>query len=340
MHRYQTLQDEVAKWTEEVEWLDSYQKFGKRAKVSKRLLCARGLKDALSWKSGLWNRRVETEGKLNLEPHLHNFDNDLDLESNSSRDDPSRIAKREDLRPSRKKRKVGRSTTTTDAAHFLLDPAASTASLGTTFSAKALPSAFTMSCYILSVPSFISSSHVIPSRLQRLSVARGGSDVILDDELFADGEWETIQRSPEEMQKLEQQWRDEGMLDVLERAGSAALKKFQSRKQVSDCAIENLRRPGSKRIDLEALSRFMRGGNKSDQIYDLDMSEMLGLEILEDGKEDKDSDEYREGNMCYGPSAVYGDEEEITVDDWRPCSPKSFVDYYLGNWGTEGSSIA
>lgn len=339
MQRYKALQDEVAKWTEEVRWLDSYQKSSKQAKVSKRLLCARSLKDALNWKSSLWKKRVEKEGKLNVEPHLNNVDSDSESECSSSWDVSSSNAKSEDSQPSRKKRKVVHSAIA-DGAHFLLDPvhsslsrraskvSSSTASLGTTALSNRTD-AFTMSCYLLSVPSFISSTRTIPSRLQQLSVARGSSDVILDDELLAEGEWETIQRSPEEMERLEQRWRDEGLLDVLEKASSAALKKHEARNRAR-ASEQNLamgtRHRTSKRINLEALAQFMRSGDESDQMFDLDI---LGLEVLEDEKTD---DEYEEEGYIHGTSNAYGAQDELTVDDWRPCSPgldKSFDDYYL-----------
>lgn len=339
MNRYKSIQDEVAKWTEEVEWLDSHQKSSNRAKIARRLLCARGLKDALSWKSSLWKKRVEAENKRNLEPLPNSSHSDPESGSSSSRlqGATSTIAKSESMQPSRKKRKVAHSAVV-DAAQFLLDPvngplSRRSSKFMTASSAKASPDAFTMSCYVLSDTSSLSNGCSMPSRLQQLSATRGGSDVILDDELLAEGEWESIERNPEEVKSLERRWRDEGIFDHLEKASSVASKKHESRKRVGGCGVtENLtsgtRPPGSKRINLEALSQFMLAGDAPNHMFDLDM---LGLEILED-KDEKDEEEHEEENT-YDASDVYvGAEEGLMIDDWRPCSPgldEPFDDYYL-----------
>jgi len=47
MSRYKLVQDQVASWIEHVPWLDKYTSKGGRAKVSKRTIVARGLKDAV-----------------------------------------------------------------------------------------------------------------------------------------------------------------------------------------------------------------------------------------------------------------------------------------------------
>ena len=50
MSRYKIIQDQVASWIEQVPWLDKYASTGGRAKVSKRTVVARGLKDALEFR--------------------------------------------------------------------------------------------------------------------------------------------------------------------------------------------------------------------------------------------------------------------------------------------------
>ena len=50
MSRYKIIQDQVASWIEQVPWLDKYTSTGGRAKVSKRTVVARGLKDALEFR--------------------------------------------------------------------------------------------------------------------------------------------------------------------------------------------------------------------------------------------------------------------------------------------------
>ncbi|KIK59827.1 hypothetical protein GYMLUDRAFT_168743 [Collybiopsis luxurians FD-317 M1] len=324
MQRYEALQEEVAKWTKEVEWLDSYKKSKGHAKVSKRLICARGLKDALNWKHGLWEKRIEAGSK-----HILHIDSESESEC---RQDSFKSS----LEPSRKRRKMP--SAVSNATYFLLDPLnvssspkASNSTSGPSFanpasSTKRSTDACTMPSYLLSVSSG-SPMYTIPSRLQQLSVARGGAgfDVIEDEDLLADGEWEAIQRTPEEIQQLEQQWRDEGILEFIEKAekakkiDSAALQKRKKSKTAQDLQTFVTRRSPSKRINLEALSNFMdENGEKLEQMPERDSFEFLGLEFAEE-KENEYFDEIydaRDANAMLG-----ADEDEITIDDWRPISP-------------------
>ncbi|KAJ4480698.1 hypothetical protein C8J55DRAFT_428440 [Lentinula edodes] len=361
MSRYQALHKEVSSWIKEVEWLDSYQKPNQRAKVSKRLLCARGLKDVLNWKNVLWKNQVEAEGKLNLNLQLNNVDSDSESECGSSQDAPLAVPTNEDSRPPRKKKKVH--SAVTNGAQFLLSPldtpvsaSPNVATTSTSSYSQSVSSShgrntvdpFTMSSYLLSASSLVSDTRGLPSRLQRLSVARGGSgaDVILDDELLAEGEWESMQRTSEEMQHLEQRWRDDGTLDTMDKASFRASQKHeitrrkekQTQARSESLAADSARHPVSKRINLEALSSFMLNpGAGFDQALDLDTSEILGLEFLEDDLDDKGAgdeilvlDEGNEADAFHmAPDTGSGD--EITVDDWRPPSPdlnNTFDDYY------------
>jgi len=158
-------------------------------------------------------------------------------------------------------------------------------------------------------------------------------DVILDDELLAEGEWEAMQRTPEEMQELEQRWREEGVFDAIEKAKLTAALNNDKRVQAkgvhagSESLVSAGPIPTSKRINLDALSEFMCYG-------DPDAYQFLGLEVLEDDKDDKESDVDGYGVMYdTSTSASYPDSaggDEITIDDWRPLSPgfdNSFDDY-------------
>ncbi|KAJ3738839.1 hypothetical protein DFH05DRAFT_1408369 [Lentinula detonsa] len=350
MKRYQALNDEVSRWVKEVEWLDSYQKSSQRAKASKRLLCARGLKDVLNWK-----HRIEAERRHDSDLPLNTVDSDSETEMDPSQDIPSPI--NTELRPARKRRKIHSAITT--GTHFLLDPldvhpSSSNTSVPSTacyprgvFRSPNWTTAESSmtSSYLLSSISF-ADTRVLPSRLQQLSVVRGGADadVILDDELFAEGEWETIQRTPEEMRNLKQRWRDDGILDAIEKASSLQQLETRSRNEKATPAHtktspDTVRRPASKRINLEAFSSFMHNpDDEFGQMVNLDASEILGLEILEDDMDDKGADDeiivHDEGNeagaFCTASEPGIGD--EITVDDWRPPSPgldNSLDDYYL-----------
>ncbi|KAJ4488040.1 hypothetical protein J3R30DRAFT_3695696 [Lentinula aciculospora] len=351
MNRYQALHEEVSKWIKEVEWLDSYQKSSQRAKASKRQLCARGLKDALNWKHGRWKNRVEEHGKPDIHSQLTDIDSELESETDSY---PSYTNKNEDRQPSRKKKKVHSSIR--NGAHFLLNPldtSVSASSSNVATSTSYHPQGASSSRNRITVNPFMTSSYLLstltlvpetrlPSRLQQLSVARGGAnaDVIFDDELLAEGEWETMLRTPEEMRILEQRWRDDGILDAIENVNSTALQKHETRRRkeketqarTESLDIDTAQHPVSKRINLEALSSFML--NSGDE-FDLDSSEKLGLEFLEDDLGDKGADDeiiiLNEGN-AFHPAPEMGTGYEITIDDWRPASPgldNSFDDYYL-----------
>ncbi|KAF5391418.1 hypothetical protein D9757_001955 [Collybiopsis confluens] len=321
LQRYEALQDLVGNWIEEVEWLDSYEKPLGRAKLSKRSLCARGLKDVLNWKHSLWKKRMETERQLWT-----------DGESEAERDSFQTFGK-VDLQPSRKRIKVP--STISTATNFLLDPLDASVFAGKVNSdpGKLAADGGSISSYLLS-SSCGSGACVMPSRLQRLSAARGGagSDLISDDELLADGEWELMLRSPDEIQQLELQWRDEGILEKMEKADFAAAKKRISQRAKEErtrgraehpaaAAASDLGRgrPHSKRIDLEAFSKFMCGSDLGpEQAGGLDFSEFLGVEVFDekDNQDLPDEDGYSE---LFDPLADGG---EIMVDDWRPVSPK------------------
>ncbi|KAL0071476.1 hypothetical protein AAF712_001333 [Marasmius tenuissimus] len=59
MRCYKSVQDEVVKWSEELNWLDAYQQSKGRAKVAKRLLVARALKDLIAWKDDIRRRQLQ-----------------------------------------------------------------------------------------------------------------------------------------------------------------------------------------------------------------------------------------------------------------------------------------
>ncbi|KAJ3977177.1 hypothetical protein EV361DRAFT_788902 [Lentinula raphanica] len=350
MKRYQTLNEEVSRWIKEVEWLDSYPKTSQRTKVSKRLICARGLKDVLNWRTSLLENSFETGGKPNLTPQMNNSEYVLDIEQPSSQDIPS--SDDEDLQSSRKRRRVHSAITT--GTHFLLNPlgASSSRQTSTTFTSCHLqgvspslkrdsPESSMTYSYLLSCASF-SDTRVLPSRLQQLSIARGGADVVHDDELLAEGEWEAIQRTPEEMRHLEQRWRDDGVLDAIEKARSLqqlGTRKRKAKEFQGEPSPDMVRHSASKRIDLEALSSFMLDSDEGyGQVFDLNASELLGLEMFDDDMDDKGSDDetivYNEGNEAgaFHAASEPGIGDEITVDDWRPPSPGSanpLDDYYL-----------
>ncbi|KAJ7285701.1 hypothetical protein C8J57DRAFT_1285576 [Mycena rebaudengoi] len=189
MGRYKLIQDEILERIEKISWLDKYEpNSGKsgRAKTARRVVIARGLKDVIE-RERTRRRRALNGGQ----PPRHS-----DSESDSD-DGPANP----DSRP-RKRRKLH---ALREATQFLLNPLSG--SLPVSFSRPSAASRFApglpLPTYLLTIPR-LDQLQLLPTRLQLLSVARGGGGVeeIPDDELFEDGEMEKLMRSDAEVAEL------------------------------------------------------------------------------------------------------------------------------------------
>ncbi|KAK7467056.1 hypothetical protein VKT23_004118 [Stygiomarasmius scandens] len=305
MNHYKLVQDEVAKWIEEVEWLRSYTKTGSRAKVSKREIVARGLKEVILWKDEIWVKRLES-----LRP-IAPLDTDDEGDAETA-DDELENGPTDDLEPKPQHRPLKKRRLNPhlrDATQFLVEPfsgplpvllsADSPASSNSQTKTAHLP----LTSYLLSAPTSVITLQHLPTRLQLLSAARGGEAAILDEELFAPGELEAMERSEQETMELERMWRSDGTWEYIEDK-----KKKGKRHPVRN--EKDVFRLGSTKINREALAMFMDN--------DYEKSEFLGLEYAfedSDGKEDGESPV----SGINSRSLVVGDEE--VVDDWRPLSP-------------------
>ncbi|KAK7054967.1 hypothetical protein VNI00_003430 [Paramarasmius palmivorus] len=347
---YKSMQDELVQWIEELNWLDTYEKSGRgRAKVAKRLLVARALKDLISWKDDIWKKKLKASNCFSVgaeidrlgEPNAVEDDVPLSTVSTFS-------AVPEDDGRSRKRRRVHRAIG--DAAHFLADPltgpipSSSFHSTSTTNNPASSPRNVSTSYdithhhlslvqYLLVTPAQVHTVKTVPSRLQLLAVTRGGSgpETIPDEELLADGEWEAMQRSSSEIEEILNKWRIDGTLESIEKAQSQVDKperpikskkrKIKDGSEEGDRDGDGRRRKMSKRINLDAFKVFMNN-EESEEFLGIDSA--LGIEDYSDVSDDDhhDSDDNSDADAprpSFATSWDTGDGD--VIDEWRPCSP-------------------
>lgn len=84
MSRYKMIQDIVAEWIKEVPWLDQYQCKEGRAKIAKRLVVARGLKDVLQFQEEIWRKKLEANDLPRVALEVDDDHDDHDESSDSS----------------------------------------------------------------------------------------------------------------------------------------------------------------------------------------------------------------------------------------------------------------
>ncbi|KIM49415.1 hypothetical protein M413DRAFT_107467 [Hebeloma cylindrosporum] len=352
MSRYKTIQDEIALWVESVPWLDKYESKNGRAKVSKRLIVARGLKDVIHFQEEIWQQKTMPTPDLELS----------DVESTADDDEQSLH-----LSSSRPRKRPKLNHALSQATRFLLDPlgtsVSSTISLPpneTRLSSEHFSSRLPLAAYILANPASLIRRP--PTRLQLLALDRGGvnEDQIPDEELFADGEFEKMLRNEEEVQTLRETfgWKEDD--DSLQGDEGAALSnqgtsKTRVKRVASSTEDEILQgsafSPRKKsRLNMEALARFLAGDGDEDNVNfegdDIDSS-LMGLEEVvnqSDGEEtrfghndqiDIDEDEDLDSRVVVESSpspqrkrpstASRGQEDadlEVVVENWRPPTPE------------------
>ncbi|KAK0210615.1 hypothetical protein DFS33DRAFT_1270616 [Desarmillaria ectypa] len=368
MNRYKAIQGDIATMMEGIQWLDQYQKKNNgRAKVSKRLLVARGLPDVLAWQDEIWRKKIEDQGRpivdldCDCDEDVGLNDHEIDLANFACSHPTSVMPSTHELniRP-RKKQKTRHALS--EASQFLLDPLSGSLPL----SALSVKSSMTehthgnlqrknepqdlhtylpLTSYILAAPLTALQSSKKPTRLQLLSVARGGASTseVDDDELFEDGELEGLMRTEEEIQDLIEIWEREKLMEVesdQERRAHKTKNKAKIRCKGGKKNNENNRESfvGSKRVNTDALARFM--ADDYDDMRDDDSGDVvnvLGLGYSDDEDEDEDGqDNSMNGIMMQNAYSTLGprrkpspdtgqqpqdDSEVIVLQGWRPPSP-------------------
>ena len=273
MSRYKTVYDLVEEWVREVPWLDQFSIDEKgRSKLSKRIIVARGVKDVLQFQEEIWRRKVEAQGKLDVEIDLDDDDCRRDdetfssaTESSSSR---SKRGPHEVGMPDRRKRHKSEHQGLDEASRFLINPLHSSLpkfddshspSNDATAATQKTPSSQTphlslVSYLLTSSPTSLSLSYK-PTRLQLLTAERpGGVESIDDSELFGDGELEGFLRSDGEVAGLKEAlgWDNTG-----DATDDKSAHPGERSKDV----------PNSKKINMDALARVLRDEDNEPDIY-------------------------------------------------------------------------
>jgi transcription factor IIIB subunit 2 len=402
MARYRLVQDEVLSLVDQVPWLDKYQSKNGRAKLGKRVVVAKGLKDVLNFQEEIWRGQLKPTVVLDIsDGENDDYLSDTQSENTTSSAPPgSQVDSDGHPDTHTKKRRKTTHKPLHEAAQFLLNPLSAriptfdpvpssvpleTAepqctplalpslrpsplppenTLPTTYPHSPGPSSHTLTpiqspllpltSYLLTTPTFSLTSRHPPSRLQLLVASRRGEEDITDDELFGKGELERMFRSEQEIESLREKfdWGD------WEEADDAEEKKMRSRKkrkrkdvaaipeEVAGGEIE--RKKVSKRVNMEALARFLEDSTeeKADQ-FDYDTA-FLGLEQFDDDKEDEDTwqdrpfHDYQDGESAvpdFGlveePPRIPTDASrtnaqdggEVLLNEWRPLSPEAGFHY-------------
>ncbi|KAG7092385.1 hypothetical protein E1B28_008742 [Marasmius oreades] len=328
MRCYKSLQDELVRWSEELNWLDAYDSKRGRAKVAKRLLVARALKDLITWKDDIWRQKITVSGCLAIaECSKYNDDSETPLVEKSE--------KSLEEGPSRKRRKLNH--TIGDAAHFLVDPLigpiphilnfhstpTDSPEPQDTFHPKPeqgrkIPDVLhqlPLTHWLLASSAPIHSVRRLPSRLQLLAVARGGSssEEITDSELLTDDEWETIRRTSPEIEELLEQWRLDGTLEHIQ----AEPHKSRKSKGVAEPNVGG-KETKSKRINFDAFEQFMGCEEENPQL-----SAFMGIESVEhlEWVNFADVDDEVLHPESTNVSILRNTAEGEVIDDWHPMSP-------------------
>ena len=346
--RYKTIQDEIALWIEKVPWLDKYESKGGRAKVAKRLIVARGLKDVIGFHEDIWQKTVQPVLEL-----------DLSDDENEGEEDSSAISGSLDISRPRKRQKVNH--VLAQATNFLLNPLGhvvpASKSLTSTLSGNApgtneLP----LATYILTTSTLTSRP---PARLQLLALDRGGAneEQIPDEDLFAEGELEKMLRSEGEVQMLRERygWKQGEEAKLVE--ADAPCKKSRNPREnhakastTSEEGVEVDKLDGAvlipqkkTRLNVEAMALFLAGktneddGLQTDEIDDMDATVMMHLADSVGSSEDDEitvlGNVYRHENWTrpdenyssrLGPtqSMVEDADEEVVLEHWRSSTPE------------------
>ncbi|KAF9477370.1 hypothetical protein BDN70DRAFT_810842 [Pholiota conissans] len=337
MTRYKAIQDEIVNWIQSVSWLDQYEIKNGRAKISKRLIAVRGLKDVIKFQEDIW--RKQTQSLLRTD---FGFEDDPSEENVLVHSKP----------PSRKRPRLNHALTQT--TQFLLNPRRCTVSSTLSAAAK-LSKTATMNMPLATYILTNSPDPLIrrpPTRLQLLAQERGGVEEaqIHDDELFSAGEFEKLLRSEDEITIFMQtsDWteienREKSAQSLAHRPPRAGAKRVR----VTTPNSEELSPWKKSRVNMEALSHFLAvGGADFHQNAEEDTA-VLGLEEVV-AKVDLDDyysqDEEEQDGVAPGiiktPSPLQRQKhetdthsrlvdnagDEVILQDWRPPSPGGTMD--------------
>jgi len=367
MSRYKMIQDVVAEWINEVPWLEKYECKKGRAKIAKRLVVARGLKDIVQFQEEIWRKKLEAIERprvvLEVDNGRDQSGDNSDISSEHTRKGDPEQDISSALRP-RKQRKTRHALQ--QATQFLLNPLAGPLPFSYTSTHTCLPvspqklpnspstpssshnpcpstspiSASTTSIIHIPLTSYLlaaspSNIRKLPTRLQLLAVMRGGAgpEEVDDDELFEEDEWTGIFRGEEERQKLRDVWGwgdgDEDRGDTEERVG---MNDDQELKKVGKGEKLGEKRVGTKKVNMDALAKFLEGTDDKNE------ADVFGLQQFVDvNEDDEDNEEHGPrrspvANLAtkHKRGGLQGDTEVVT-EGWRSLSPDIGASHNAGD---------
>ncbi|KAH7910653.1 hypothetical protein BJ138DRAFT_1152434 [Hygrophoropsis aurantiaca] len=336
--RYKILYDLVEEWIREVPWLDQfvYKDKGRgknaRSRVSKRTIVARGLLDVIQFREEIWKKKVNVHARpsvvIEVDPTEHEDTEDEDgFHFPGASSAIVRVASSDNSlsTPFRKKLKT-KHETMDDASQFLLNPlSASLPAINfppfthgmssssflspqeRSYSNEADTPSIPLTSYILTCSPAALSRQAAPTRLELLTIDRGGSTThhIDDEELFENGELEGILRTEQEREALRP-------LFTLE-WGESARPSGEDSKSIAQHT--HLKEKGTEisetsgRVDMKALARILRGeGHSDDEKSDVDEEDL----------------ESNADSLPPLPASFKGSNAPDSVEDveaWRPLSP-------------------
>ncbi|TFK72188.1 hypothetical protein BDN72DRAFT_816391 [Pluteus cervinus] len=308
MSRYKVIQDSITPWIRKLLWHKNYQhKKGRATKVSQRLAVIRALKDIIQFHQELTEAIV-------LPSFPQSDDSEASHDEADPRASPTPNAQR-DSRP-RKRRRTEDTCPLHDAAKFLLDPLRGSIP-------KLEHGAMDPSTSKTPLAGILDGSLILHeplSRLQGLRVVRGGAnpEQIADDELFDEGELETMLRSQEEVDQLR------GVLGWISDDEDHDYSQEDQNSNSNDNLAPTRPRSGTKqiradeprqksRINMEAYAAIMDEEEEYDDAF-----------WAQDEKDFEDCDEARDHLLLHGP--VHRDAEEV-LESWRPVSPGAHTNF-------------
>jgi transcription factor IIIB subunit 2 len=342
MARYKTIQDEIAVWIEKIPWLDKYESKDGRAKVAKRLIVARGLKDVISFQEEIWQKTVHPVLVL-----------DVSDDENEGEEESSAISRSLDISRPRKRQKLSR--VLAQATNFLLNP------LGHAVPASNFPTSslsgnapgtneLPLATYILTTSTL--ANHP-PTRLQLLAHDRGGvnEEQIPDEDLFAEGEFEKMLRNEGEVQMLRERygWKqgEDAKLDEADAPSKMSRNPRKNRAKAPTVSEEGMDKldeavliPRKKktRLNVEAMALFLAGKTNEDDgletgaVDDMDATVMMHLADSVGSSENEDEEITVLGNLYRHENWTRSDEDDSSRLGLAQCMGGNADEEVLEHW--------
>ncbi|KAI5899841.1 uncharacterized protein SCHCODRAFT_02682791 [Schizophyllum commune H4-8] len=345
--RGRILQDLALEWIGEISWLQQYDPKAKKSS-GKRLVIARGLKDALEHQEKVWKERVDTNIASRLASPV---DEQPEAETSPCPAACTGKRKRQDECATRPKRRPLPASVSA-AAQFLLDPTAAPAPRRRrrTPATATSDAGHSETSAMLPTAAHLLSSHAAlgpaPTRLQKLVAVRGGADRVTDDELFEEDEFASMFRSEADVKKLSDMVIDIWIAEEAIRAEKAEARQRSRQKRKKRAEGEE-----SERIDKDALEKFFDDDDEKDGEEEDERGEGgwfddlkalspesdpgfgtavglgvgLGMRVDDKGNDpdaEKGDDEYELARKEL--MRMHAGSDAMVVGDWRAASPSGW----------------